>query len=369
MYHYCTQGFSESYEHKWAEGFPNQDLASLCLLFSRAYVFTSWTAWLCHLLLPATCNSSLPTFSLGSYHHLMPEAFLSWRQAREAWKTEPCVLLVVCAEAGTHHWRALVGKLPHWWLLARPSCLVITYPHLKISSGKPLYFMYQYINHCQSHSFVCLKTATLAAFQKNLFLWRGPFWTHVSLMCLSSTHSGAYLLNRLKKKKKGKINPHPFHNWSNWGRHISTVAFKKNNLSFAKIKNVPNFLHASVKSLWIYNLLRKGTSVSNWWNSAFIMDDVNELNSFVSNSVVDYKLIRNPPSSLPPPPQICLAFAVPCVLFFSCSPNKSWRFSVSQAIINEILPYCHDLSTIFLECMCCTNPPSLGLWTQGTCWD
>lgn len=45
------------------------------------------------------------TFPLGSQHHLRPSALLSWRQDREAWETKPCLLPVVQAEAGTHHWR------------------------------------------------------------------------------------------------------------------------------------------------------------------------------------------------------------------------------------------------------------------------
>lgn len=129
---------------------------------------------------------------------------------------------------------------------------------------------------------------------------------------------------------------------------------------------MPNFLHASLKSPWVYNLLQKGTSVSNWWSSAFIMDNSNELNSFVSHSVVDYKFVRNPF----PAPRICLAFPVPCGFFFSWSQSKSWIFSVSQAIINEQFPHCHDLSAISLECTHCTNPPPcLGWGKRGTCWD
>lgn len=124
-------------------------------------------------------------------------------------------------------------------------------------------------------------------------------------------------------------------------------------------------MHAPAKSPWVYNLLQKGTSVSNWWNSAFRMDDSNELNVFFTHSVVDYKLIRNPP---PPPLRSVLHF-LSLVGFFPWSQSKSWIFFVSQVIINEQFPHCHDLSAIFLECTHCTNPPCLGSGMRGACWD
>lgn len=145
------------------------------------------------------------------------------------------------------------------------------------------------------------------------------------------------------------------------GIHQVLFLKKPNNLSFAKIKNVPDFLHASVKSPWVYNLLQKGTSVSNSWSSAFVMDDSNELNSFVSHSVVDYKFIRNPFS----PPLDLSCISCPLWIFFSWSQSKSWIFSGSQAVINEQLPHRRDLSAIFLECTHGTNPPWPGFRDAG----
>lgn len=55
--------------------------------------------------LPSYMSQHPPTFPLGSHHHLRPAALLSWRQDRAAWETKPCLLPVVEAEAGTHHWR------------------------------------------------------------------------------------------------------------------------------------------------------------------------------------------------------------------------------------------------------------------------
>lgn len=62
-----------------------------------------------HMAMPPSLTSCIsqhpPTFPLGSQHHLGPAALLSWRQDREAWETEPCLLSVVQTEAGTCHWR------------------------------------------------------------------------------------------------------------------------------------------------------------------------------------------------------------------------------------------------------------------------
>lgn len=90
----------------------------------------------------------------------------------------------------------------------------------------------------------------------------------------------------------------PAHNSPNWCGHISSVVFKKTTTyHLQRLKMCQFFLHASVKSPRVYSLLQKGTSVSNWQNSGFIMGDSNEQNHFVSHSAVDYKLIRNPSPS------------------------------------------------------------------------
>lgn len=95
-------------------------------------------------------------------------------------------------------------------------------------------------------------------------------------------------------------------------------------------------MHASVKSPQVYSLLQKGTSVSNWQNSGFIMGDSNEQNHFVIHSAGDYKLIRNPSPTLFS--QICLAFPVPCG-FFSL---------ISEQVLNLFGLTCHNKWT---------NPP------------
>lgn len=59
---------------------------------------------LSHVAMVTFAVTASSTFPLGSQHHLRPAALLSCRQDRDAWETKPCLLPVVQAEPGTHHW-------------------------------------------------------------------------------------------------------------------------------------------------------------------------------------------------------------------------------------------------------------------------
>lgn len=86
----------------WAEDFLAQGLALFCFHFSSAELVSlqaephghaTFFSQLC-----ITASSHLPS---GFPDHPRPAAPLPWRQDRE---TKPCLLPMVQAEAGPHHW-------------------------------------------------------------------------------------------------------------------------------------------------------------------------------------------------------------------------------------------------------------------------
>lgn len=107
-------GCSKSYEHKQSEGFPNQYIPSLCLLFSRASIFTRQTTH--HVtssyLLCATAPSppSLQAHTSCQKHSI-------FRGRPDKPKNSALPASSDWAETSTHHWRAPVGQLPYAWPL------------------------------------------------------------------------------------------------------------------------------------------------------------------------------------------------------------------------------------------------------------
>lgn len=101
----ASSNMNEEKEAKSAD-FPSQGLASLCFhFFSAGLVLNKLNHMAMSPSLTSYVSQHPPTLPLGSQHHLRPAALLSWSQDREARETEPCLLPVVQAEAGTCPWR------------------------------------------------------------------------------------------------------------------------------------------------------------------------------------------------------------------------------------------------------------------------